>query len=80
MKAPTYHVLFALIAFNNWDCYHVDLETAFLNSSMLDKKEIFLPQPHGFEELARDGSPLVCRLQRTLYGLKQLPHYCYGTL
>ncbi len=58
----------------------MDIETAFLSSPLPEEKQIFVQQPLGFEELAQDGMPLVCQLQRTLYGLKQSPRYWYKTL
>ncbi len=80
VKAPTYRVLFALVALYDWDCDHIDLETAFLNSPLPEEEQVFMQQPVGFEKKLADGTLLVCRLQRTLYGLKQSPQYCYQTL
>lgn len=42
-----------------------DVKTAFLNGDLLE--DIFMEQPAGFA----DGSNRVCKLQRSLYGLKQ---------
>ncbi len=80
VKAPTYRVPFALITLNDWDCDHIDLETAFLNSPLPEEERVFMQQPVGFEKKLADGTPLVCLLQRTLYGLKQSPRYWYQTL
>lgn len=47
-------------------CIHqMDVKSAFLNGSITE--EIFMTQPEGFDE----GNGLVCRLNRSLYGLKQ---------
>ena len=43
----------------------MDVKTAFLNGHI--KEEIYMKQPQGFE---KDPSK-VCRLKRSLYGLKQ---------
>src|SRR5689334_19507905 len=34
-------------------------------------EELYLEQPHGFEQTDRDGNKLVCRLKKAIYGLKQ---------
>jgi len=44
-----------------------DVKTAFLHGKL--DEEIYLQQPEGFD----DGTNRVCRLQRSLYGLKQSP-------
>ena len=43
----------------------MDVKSAYLNGEL--KEEIYMRQPDGFE----DGSGRVCRLRKTLYGLKQ---------
>jgi Reverse transcriptase (RNA-dependent DNA polymerase) len=45
----------------------LDVSTAFLNASLDDDTVIFMRQPAGFD----DGSGRVCRLKKSLYGLKQ---------
>ena len=44
-----------------------DVKTAFLYGEL--EEEVFLEQPEGFD----DGSGCVCRLKRSLYGVKQAP-------
>ncbi|XP_060857196.1 uncharacterized protein LOC132934828 [Metopolophium dirhodum] len=44
-----------------------DVQTAFLYGDL--DEEIYMRQPEGFN----DGTEMVCRLQRSLYGLKQSP-------
>lgn len=43
----------------------IDVKTAFLNGTL--EEEIYMRQPKGFE----DGTGKVCKLQKSLYGLKQ---------
>ena len=45
--------------------HQIDVRTAFLNGTLTE--EIFKTQPEGFQT---DGD-LVCRLHKSLYGLKQ---------
>ena len=47
----------------------LDVNTAFLYGHL--EEELYLQQPEGFEKLATDGSRLVCRLSKAIYGLKQ---------
>jgi len=44
-----------------------DVKTAFLNGFL--EEEIYTDQPEGFQ----DGTDRVCKLERSLYGLKQSP-------
>lgn len=44
-----------------------DVKTAFLNGVITE--DIFMDQPEGYE----DGTTRVCKLHKSLYGLKQSP-------
>ena len=46
----------------------LDMKTAYFNAEI--DKEIFLQQPLGFEVL-KNGENLVCKFEKSLYGLKQ---------
>ena len=67
-KLTTYRVIFALAALEQWEIHGMDVITAYL-LGLLDE-EIYMVLPEGF---ARTGMKrnLVCRLLRSLYGLKQ---------
>ena len=47
----------------------MDVKTAYLNA--LIDCEIYLEQPEGYEVYSRSGMKLVCKLKKSLYGLKQ---------
>ena len=55
-----------LVAQNGYIAYQLDVTTAYLNAKV--DHEIFMEQPHG---AVVSGSPKVCHLHKSLYGLKQ---------
>ena len=51
----------------------LDVKTAFLYGEL--EEEIYMLQPEGFAEIDKEN--LVCRLNKSLYGLKQALRYWY---
>ncbi len=49
--------------------HHMDVKTAYLNAPI--DHEIYIEQPEGYEVKSGTNAKLVCRLERSLYGLKQ---------
>jgi len=47
----------------------MDITTAYLHADV--DTEIYMLQPEGFEKQGENGEVLVCKLQKSLYGLKQ---------
>ena len=63
----TYVRLFiSLAATHNWDLHRLDIKNAFLHGHLQD--EVYMEQPPGFFAQGEIGR--VCRLRRSLYGLK----------
>ena len=62
--------LLALGAQHKLKLHQMDVSTAFLHGKLTE--EIFMRQPEGFAEPGKEH--LVCRLKRSIYGLKQSPH------
>ncbi len=54
--------------------HHIDICTAFLNGTL--EEEVYMEQPVGF--IKKGEEHLVCRLKKSIYGLKQAPDV--GTL
>jgi transposase InsO family protein len=61
-------VLIALAAHFNWEIHHMDVTSAYLNGDL--QETVYMQQPTGFEATGAQAS-LVCKLAKSLYGLKQ---------
>ena len=59
-------ILLAIAAHYDYEVWHMDVKTAFLNDYV--EEDIFMEQPKGFES---EESSKVCKLHRSIYGLKQ---------
>ncbi|KAA0060550.1 Integrase, catalytic core [Cucumis melo var. makuwa] len=66
-KLNTVRVLFVAIN-KDWPLYQLDVKNTFLNGDLVEK--VYMSPPPGFE--AQFGQQ-VCKLQKSLYGLKQSP-------
>lgn len=73
VKWSTLRLIIALAAALGWKLHHMDVVTAFLNGKL--KELIYMLQPPGFE--VPGSEHLVCKLNRSIYGLKQSPRAWY---
>ncbi|GBE80375.1 hypothetical protein SCP_0300900 [Sparassis crispa] len=64
----TIRAILGLAAILNWDIQQMNVKGAYLNGIL--KEEIYMRQPKGFS----NGTHRVCRMRKTLYGLKQAGH------
>ncbi|RVW60977.1 Retrovirus-related Pol polyprotein from transposon RE2 [Vitis vinifera] len=67
-------LLLSMAAMCSWPLYQLDIKNAFLHGDLAE--EVYMEQPPGF--VAQGESGLVCRLRRSLYGLKQSPRAWFG--
>ena len=70
IKFVTLRILLAIACVNDWDLQQVDIGNAYCNSEVTNE-EILMHQPAGFKQYGPNGEELVCRLAKSLYGLKE---------
>nr|GEU78446.1 hypothetical protein [Tanacetum cinerariifolium] len=61
-------ILLAIAAFYDYEIWQIDVKLAFLNGHL--SEDIYMVQPEGFLDLKHPNK--VCKLQRSIYGLKQV--------
>ena len=65
-RPATLHLILALAAIEDMDLRFVDISAAFTNGDL--DVTIYMMQPEGFHQ---GGPNMICRLKKSLYGLKQ---------
>ncbi|RVX10349.1 Retrovirus-related Pol polyprotein from transposon RE1 [Vitis vinifera] len=75
-KINSIRVLLYLTVNSNWPLHQLDVKNAFLNGDL--EEEVFMSPPPGFEESFGVGK--VCKLKKSLYGLKQSPRAWFERL
>ena len=82
-KFTTIRLLLALSCENDWEIIGMDVKTAFLNSEL--EEQVYMEIPEGVSIPAQSNQPQyrprsVCRLLKSIYGLKQSPRAWYGRI
>lgn len=67
-KMTTVQVLLSLATCYGWQLQQLDVKNAFLHGDL--EEEVFMESPPRFD---KEALGKVCRLKKTLYGLKQSP-------
>lgn len=63
----TLRVLFTVAGHKRMNVRHIDVKSAYLHGRL--QEDIYMEQPRGFVQPGKEK--LVCKLERSLYGLKQ---------
>ena len=72
-KKDSLRVILALVAHFDLELHQMDVKTAFLNGDL--EEVVYMKQPEGFS--SNDGEHLVCKLKKSIYGLKQASRQWY---
>lgn len=75
-KPSSLRLLIAMAAIHGWEIHQLDAVTAFLNGDL--EEELYMFQPKGFVVKGKESK--VCRLLKSLYGLKQSPKVWYDSV
>ena len=75
VRFESLRTVIALAVQNVLKLHQMDVTTAFLNGEL--EEDVYMYQPEGF--IARGQEHLVCKLKRSLYGLKQSPR-CWNSV
>ena len=73
MKHSSIRALLSIVAMRDYELEQLDVKTAFLHGEL--EEDIYMDQPEGFVIPGKEH--LVCKLKKSLYGLKQSPRQWY---
>lgn len=68
-KMSTVRILISCATNFGWPLHHLDVKNAFLHGDL--QEEVYMEIPPGWSK--PEASGMVCKLKRSLYGLKQSP-------
>jgi hypothetical protein len=77
-RLSSIRTVLAIAARDDMELHQIDIKGAYLNGELTDDEIIYMRQPPGYA--SRDHPDHVCRLLKTLYGLKQAGRRWYQKL
>ena len=72
-KVTSIRLILSVAATFDFEIEQMDVKTTFLHGDLEDK--IYMKQPEGF--MVKGKKELVCKLKKSMYGLKQSPRMWY---
>jgi hypothetical protein len=72
-KITSIRTILSFVEVEDLHLEQLDVKTTFLHGDL--EEEIYMQQPQGYEVKGKDN--LVCRLKKSLYGLKKAPRQWY---
>ena len=72
----TIRMLVSLVVNKDWKLHQLDVKIAFLQGELVE--EVYMDAPPGFGTIQTIGK--VCKLRKSLYGLKQSPQAWFDRL
>lgn len=76
MKLVTIRVVLTIALMHGWKLQQLDVNNAFLHGPLVE--EVYIVQPPEFFDT--NNPSFVCRLYKSIYGLKQVPRVWYTAL
>ena len=73
VRHTSIRVVLAMVANLDMELEQIDVKTTFLHGDL--EEQIYMEQPDGFSQPEQEH--LVCKLKKSLYGLKQSPRQWY---
>ena len=69
VKLASIRIILAVAALRGWRLWQFDIKQAFLQADL--QENLYMHMPPNLTRYDADGDALVCRLKKTLYGLRQ---------
>ena len=79
-RLASIQTVLAFAAAEDYEIGQIDIKLAYLNGELTKDEVVFMRQVPGYEVVDKEKGVLVCRLKKSLYGLKQARQRWYQKL